>query len=460
MASFLINSMRKKIYGYHLRDARLIKDIIKKEIVDVIITSPPYAELKDYGMEGQIGFGQDYYKQYLPDLENIFRQCFEVSKQTGSLWLIMDTYRNKGNVQLLPFDIAGKLSKVGWKLKDIIIWEKDKALPWTGTGQLRNIFEYILFFVKSDQFKYYIDRIKTTDFKEWWLKYPERYNPHGKVPTNIWKISIPIQGSWSKSNLRHFNPFAKELVEKIILLTTNEGDVVLDPFAGSGTVLAQAVCMKRKCIGFDINEKFKKMYEDYVIDETKERWKFRKRELLKIRQKKKDIEKIIIQLRQLKYPKLLIKELKKNSLSHEVLSSILTIFAFSMHFDPEEIKERHLFIKEQLFIVMENDKDLDILKEKIGKVSTKPPLSKFGIHSKIDVCQFKEFIERTKKDPIFTDSELWLYSDGITHKYKQRITIPDWIQRINGIEDNSEKSLPPIISNIRINIEKSKTLIG
>lgn len=449
--------MRKKIYGYHLKDARQLKEVIKGEIIDVIITSPPYAELKDYGIEGQIGFGQNYLNEYLADLENIFGQCFEITKKTGSLWLIMNTFKNEGNLRLLPFDIAGKLSNIGWKLKDVIIWEKDKALPWTGKGQLRNIFEYILFFVKNDNFKYYIDRIKDTEFKEWWIKYPERYNPQGKVPTNIWKISIPVQGSWSKSNLRHFNPFAKELVEKIVLLTTDEGDIVLDPFAGSGTVLAQAICMKRKCIGFDINRKFKDMYENYVIKETKERWKIRKKELINIKKNRKYIEKLIIKLRQLKYPRLLFKELEKSTLNHEILSSILTFFAFSIPFESKEIKKKHLFIKEHIYIVVENNKNLNILQKEIEKVSAKPPLSKFGILSVIDIFQVENFVKSVKKNPKFTDSKLWLYSDRITHKYKESITFSEWIEKINTIRHNIENSTPPIISNIEINIDISRT---
>jgi len=449
--------MRKKIYDYHLIDARRLKEVIKKEIVDVIITSPPYAELKDYGTEEQIGFGQDYENQYLPDLENIFSQCFDVTKETGSLWLIMDTFKAKSRIQLLPFDIAKIIERIGWKLKDIIIWEKDKALPWRGKGQLRNIFEYILFFTKTEKFKYYIDRIKEIEFKEWWVKYPERYNPRGKVPTNIWKISIPIQGSWSKSNLRHFNPFSTELVERILLLASNEGDVVLDPFAGSGTVIAQAICMKRKAIGFDINKEFKNMYGKYTLNEIKERWKIRNGKIRQIQKERREIEDTIIKLRQLKYPKVLFKELLKSAVSREALSSILSILVFSVPFESEEIKKKHLFIKEYLYIVLENSKSQDILQKEIEKISAKPPLSKFGILSIIDLFQVENFRERAKKDPIFIDSNLWLYSDGLTHKYKESITYPEWIEKIKTIRCNPENTIPPIISNIEINIDISKS---
>src|SRR5207253_1419630 len=148
-----------------------------------------------------------------------------------------------------------RLSGVGWLLKDIIIWNKTRTLPWSGHGQFRRIFEYILFFAKTSAFKYHVDRIKEPDdLKEWWVKYPERYSPKGKVPSSIWTFPIPVQGSFSRSNFRHFCPFPSSLIERILLLTTDLGDCVFDPFAGSGVVLAQAKAMGRRFIGCDVNK--------------------------------------------------------------------------------------------------------------------------------------------------------------------------------------------------------------
>ncbi len=77
--------MSKKINSLFNIGAENLEKLIQRPIVDVIITSPPYADLKNYGVLGQIGFGQDYKTEYLPSLQNIFHQCFNVTKHTGSL---------------------------------------------------------------------------------------------------------------------------------------------------------------------------------------------------------------------------------------------------------------------------------------------------------------------------------------------------------------------------------------
>ena len=155
---------------YHCRDARELSSILHRECIDVTITSPPYWALKDYGASKQIGTKQSY-EDYLLSLQNIFRQIFANTKQSGSLWVIADTFKHRSKIKLLPFELVNILEPVGWKLCDIIIWNKTKTLPWSRKAQLRNIFEYILFFTKSGSFKYYLDRVKEPEhLKQWWVK--------------------------------------------------------------------------------------------------------------------------------------------------------------------------------------------------------------------------------------------------------------------------------------------------
>src|ERR1051325_4224203 len=115
----------------HLRDARTLAKVLppKQPCVAATITSPPYWNLKDYRANGQIGFGQDR-KQYIADLKNVLKQCWSVTLPTGSLWLVVDDYRERGVLQNLPWELADCARKAGWILRDLIVWDKQHTLPW------------------------------------------------------------------------------------------------------------------------------------------------------------------------------------------------------------------------------------------------------------------------------------------------------------------------------------------
>ena len=439
-----------KIFNYHIYDTRNIKSIIKEKIVDVIITSPPYWNLKNYNVEGQIGYGQKY-EDYLKDLGNIFNYFSKIVKDTGSLWIIIDTFKKDGEIKLLPFDITKKIQK-NWKLQDIIIWNKDKTLPWSTKGRLRNIFEYILFFTKvgSEDFKYYIDRIKiSTDFKKWWVKYPERYNPNGKTPHRlweiplpegeIWKFPIPTQGAWGNGWVKHACPFPPKLVERILLLTTDEGDVVLDPFAGSGSVLAQARVMNRKAIGFDINPDFKRMYEEKVYPEIKRMWNIRKKELKEEKYIQAKLRDTIYRLRKLKYPKDLIKESIKIGLSEEALYGLNSILILDRQSsDP------------QIYLVYDNKIPDKTHFTELWKTIDKIPEWKYGFKPKPKIIRLPELIK--DKDKLGIPSKLYLYPRGRTNYFESNLSFDEWIKKIKSEDwkDNFIDIIPPIVSNIEV----------
>ena len=125
-------------------DARQIQDVLNNDVqIQTTITSPPYFDMKDYGVNGQIGFGQTY-ADYLNDLKKVFSGLLKRTKKDGTLWIIIDTFKRQNNVVLLPFDLARELQSVGWYLQDIIIWKKDKTVPWSAKGFSQRKFEYIL----------------------------------------------------------------------------------------------------------------------------------------------------------------------------------------------------------------------------------------------------------------------------------------------------------------------------
>lgn len=313
---------------YLIEDARNIgAAFLENELekVDLILTSPPYFDVKNYeNAERQIGHKQSY-DEYLNDIALVLQDCYSISKDHTTLWLVMDTIKRKGITYPLPFDIHKKFidlkSGNTWILRDVIIWNKYKNLPWHTKGRFKNQFEYILFFSKTDDYKYYLDRVREiADYKNWWLTYPERYNSNGKPPSNVWEFTIPIRG-WGNGLQNHFCPFPFPLIERILSISSDENDVIFDPFAGSGSVLAMARQMNRKAIGFDINQKYKDQFEKEVLNGAKYYWEKRKKELNKIKEKIILFKETNQQLRKIKAG-IKLKELIQDQISGDDITDI------------------------------------------------------------------------------------------------------------------------------------------
>lgn len=309
----------KRVNIVYNNDSRKISSILPNEsgfLIQTTITSPPYFDMKDYGVKNQIGFGQTYEK-YLDDLQCIFKEILNRTKDNGTLWIVIDTFKRNHSVVPLPFDLANKLKEVGWIFQDIIIWKKDKTVPWSSDGFVQRKIEYILFFSKTVEFKYNKDVTRVYDtqqLKRWWVKYPERYNPKGKVLDEVWEYPIPVQGAWGDKYIRHFCPLPKDMVATMISLSTDENDIVLDPFAGSGTVLAQAAYMKRNYLGIELNKDYIKQFNQYLQSTLNEGLK--EYETKKKAPDQMQFETVIWQLRALKYGRVLLNSLEKSIKTH------------------------------------------------------------------------------------------------------------------------------------------------
>jgi len=306
--------MDKPVYKV-LNSKKTKKYFIKNKIENptLVITSPPYFDIKNYeNIENQLGLNQDY-QTYLKEIADILHQCYDISENNATLWLVVDTIKKNGKILTIPFDICNALSEYQtktWILKDIIIWNKLKNLPWHSKGRLKNKFEYILFFTKNDNYKYYIDNIREIkDYKKWWKTYPERYNPKGKPPSNIWEFKIPIRG-WGNGYQKHLCPLPFPLIERIISLSSDENELIFDPFAGSGSVLALAHEMNRKAYGFDINENYKKKFYSEVMKGAKVYWEKRKSGLKKLIGERKKFSLLNTQLRKIKTSLKLMSQIK------------------------------------------------------------------------------------------------------------------------------------------------------
>lgn len=212
-------------------------------------------------------------------------------------------------------------------------------MPWSRQGQTKNKFEYILLFSKSKKFKYYGDRVRiynTKFLKKWWIRYPERYNPKGKALDEVWNYGIPIQGSWGNGYVKHFCPLPTDMIGNMIQLTSDEDDVILDPFAGTGSVLVQAAYMNRKYVGSELNREYINMFHNY-FEKTFVKGS-KNYELLKTgKYDQESFEKIILNLRALKYAKVIRYKLNKD------LKSILQLIHVKISKDLP--KEKHKLIK-------------------------------------------------------------------------------------------------------------------
>lgn len=301
---------------YYVGNSKLIDSFYKKnpKPPTLIITSPPYYNVLNYNNhKDQIGRGQSY-NEYLEDVADIFQKCYNISQDHASLWIVIDTFRKDGEVKLLPFDIVNKLKEKfekTWLLKDVVIWDKQKNLPWNGNGNFKNQFEYVLFLTKNAKFQFNIDEVReVNDLKKWWKKYPERYNPDGKAPSNLWSFPNPLRG-WGDGKQNHLCPFPFELAEKIISISTSHGDVVFDPFAGSGTALAIAEQMGRAAWGIDINKQYKDLFKKEVLIGAKEYWKKRSHELELNKDYITEFASTNLKLRKLKTANILLKYINR-----------------------------------------------------------------------------------------------------------------------------------------------------
>jgi len=394
----------KDIFKVHNIDARKISTIVDKEIVDVTITSPPYFDLKDYGSTDQIGFGQ-HYDEYLADLRLVFEQVYHITKETGTLWVVIDAFKKDGEVVPLPFDFSNEIKKVGWKLQEIIIWGKDRTVPWNHKGQMRNQFEYILMFSKeAKNYNFFKDSVRDyQSLKKWWVKYPERYNPRGKTPEAIWNFDIPTQGSWGNGYIRHFCPLPEDLIAQILKLTTIENDVVLDCFSGSGAVLAKASNMNRKYIGFELNKNYIEMFNKYLKEtglKKREEYEFEMVNTFK-QEKFKDL---ILDLRALKFAKVLLQKINAN---HKRKPNRILV--------KESILEPTKKISWKVYdYILETESELSI--DQLESIVSKPPLSKFGIEPNFKiVAHSNNLADNLESEYIYT------YTLKNTHKYSRKV---------------------------------------
>lgn len=151
----------KNNFIYHGDSLEILKTF-EDESVNMIITSPPYYNLRDYGCEGQIG-NENTYEEYIENLIKIFNECKRVLKKDGSCWVnISDTYSNNNKTNIKKHSLIGipdrfkiKMIDNGWICRNEIIWHKPNAMPSSAKTRFNNDYEKLFFFTKDE--KYYFE---------------------------------------------------------------------------------------------------------------------------------------------------------------------------------------------------------------------------------------------------------------------------------------------------------------
>lgn len=258
----------------YFKDSQNMEEI-KDEQIMLILTSPPYFNLKDYSsieaQNGQLPHSPEIYHQtydeYLEMLTNVFRECFRVLSKNGVFLLNIDIIRIKTdedkNIIPLPFNAITICNEIGFGCKDIMIYKKMTGVPFQLGKKLKDRYEYLIFFTKDNNYKWNLDDVRIPYPKDY--IYPEghkRRNPIGEAPSNVWEFYPPFQSGGEHHY--HYCPFPYGLVDRSIKLFTDKGDWVLDPFLGSGQVLARAKFLKRNGIGYEINEDYYKQISNKI----------------------------------------------------------------------------------------------------------------------------------------------------------------------------------------------------
>lgn len=222
--------------------------------IQSVITSPPYWNLKDYGHQDQIGTSDETYDDYLSRIRKVFGECYKNLSHTGTMWVVADSFVDRGDTKLLPYHLAKEAQKAGFILQNIIVWYKPTAIAGYNDRTVVNKKEYIVFLSKESDYKLRVSQ-DTQDGSE------DPANVVGEKLNNIWRHPVK-RGSLSKTDVLHKAPYPVSLAKRIVQISTEEGEFVLDPFLGSGTTALAALNENRRCVGYEINREFESVIEE------------------------------------------------------------------------------------------------------------------------------------------------------------------------------------------------------
>ncbi len=247
------------IYNLDCREGLEMLKNASKEI-DTTITSPPYNIGKEYEKELNI-------EEYVEWLVGISQQIEAITKSDGAYILNVGYLKIENMARALPIPYL-LWDKMPFFLNQEIVWNYGAGVACKHYLSPRN--EKILWYVKDElNYTFNLDPIRDPD-----VKYPNskkngrlRANSLGKNPSDVWQIAKVTSGANRSSAERTEHPaqFPEDLIYRMIMGFTNENDIVLDPFFGSGTTGVVAMKNKRYCIGFEVNSAYCEIAKERII---------------------------------------------------------------------------------------------------------------------------------------------------------------------------------------------------
>jgi len=250
----------------HHGDALDVARTLPDDLARTIVTSPPYYGLRDYGEDGQYG-AEGTLAEYVDRMVALFRELRRVLADDGTLWLNLgDSYGTGKNLLGVPWRVAFGLQDDGWILRSDIIWHKPNPMPESVTDRPTKAHEYLFLLAKSARYHYDADAIaegaekgaagslfhkgKTAVHALGRASSAERVEDGKRNKRTVWTVpTAPFPGS-------HFAVYPPELIRPCILAGSQVGDVVLDPFSGSGTTGQVAQFEGRRYVGIDLNRDY------------------------------------------------------------------------------------------------------------------------------------------------------------------------------------------------------------
>ena len=238
-------------------DSRRMEEL-KDESVHLVITSPPYWQLKDYGNGSQIGFN-DSYEDYINNLNLCWKECYRVLHRGCRLCVnIGDQFARSvyyGRYKVIPIreEIIKFCETIGFDYMGAIIWQKVTTCNTTGGATIMGSFPYPRNGIIKLDYEFILIFKKLGDSP----KVSREIKEKSKLTTEEWNEYF--YGHWNFSGERqdkHLAMFPEELPKRLIKMFSFAGDIVLDPFLGSGTTCLSAKKLERNSVGYEINKDF------------------------------------------------------------------------------------------------------------------------------------------------------------------------------------------------------------